>query len=177
MGLASWIESHVPEIVFPLEASALDELFSLYKQHCVSTASPLSVDAAWGSRLHDYLVADSTPEDDKEKIRKGRRREPVYYQGGAILDHNSGAGAMTLDDCVFVRPGSWDPNTWVHEAVHVGQYGDLGVSGFLAAYFGTSAIGVIEQLAKGESVDLMTSSSLETEAYAIGNRFAPEGAR
>jgi hypothetical protein len=84
---------------------------------------------------------------------------------------------MTLDDCVFVRSGSWDPNTYVHEMVHVGQYGALGVTGFLADYFGSSAASVVEHWAHDEPIDLMTSSYLENDAYAIGNRFAPEGKR
>ena len=84
---------------------------------------------------------------------------------------------MTLDDCVFVRSGNWDANTYVHEMVHVGQYGNLGVTGFLAAYFGSSAVTIIEHWVRDEPIDLMTSSYLETDAYAIGNRFDPAGAR
>jgi hypothetical protein len=56
---------------------------------------------------------------------------------------------MTLDDCVFVRSGSWDANTYVHQMVHVGQYGALGPDGFLSAYFGTAALTIIERWATG----------------------------
>lgn len=174
---ADWVRSHLPELLFPLDAAVVDELFSLYRSHCVSTASGLTPDAAWVTRLDHYLEDPATPEDDKTHIRSGRERSPAYYEGGAILDHNPGAAAITLDDCVFVRPGKFDANTYVHEMVHVGQYGRLGVSGFLAEYFGTSAVTVVEHWAKGEPIDLMTSSHLENDAYAIGNRFDPEHRR
>lgn len=177
MAPADWITSHLPELLFPIDAAVVDELFSLYQRHCVSTASGITPDSDWVSRLDQYLEDASTSDDDKAKIRSGRERNPSYYQGGAILDHNPGAAAMTLDTCVFVRPGHFDANTYVHEMVHVGQYGRLGVSGFLAEYFGTSAVTVVEHWAKGEPVDLMTASHLENDAYAIGNRFAPEGSR
>lgn len=174
---ADWVRSHVPELLFPLDAAIVDELFSLYKSHCVSTASGLTPDSDWVARLDHYLADPATSADDKSKITSGKERSPAYYEGGAILDHNPGAAAITLDTCVFVRPGRFDANTYVHEMVHVGQYGRLGVSGFLAEYFGTSAATIVERWAKGEPIDLMTSSHLETDAYAIGNRFAPEGAR
>jgi hypothetical protein len=177
MDLPDWVTSNVPELLFPLEAPLVDTLFAAFKQHCISTASGLGPDGDWVTRLNAYLEASATSDDDKTKIRAGRDRNPSYYQGGAVLDYNSGAGAMTLDDCVFVRPGNWEPNTYVHEMVHVGQYGHLGVSGFLAEYFGSSAVTVIEKWVRGEPIDLMTSSYLETDAYAIGNRFDPDHAR
>ena len=177
MDLPNWVTSNVPEFFFPVEAGLVDTLFAAYKMHCISTASSVSPEGDWVQRLDTYLNDASTSDDDKSKIRAGRDRSPNYYMGGAILDHNSGAGAMTLDDCVFVRSGNWDPNTYVHEMVHVGQYGQLGVSGFLAAYFSSSAVTIIESWVKGDPIDLMTSSYLENDAYAIGNRFAPDHAR
>jgi hypothetical protein len=177
MDLPDWVTSHVPDLLFPIEASVVDTLFVAFKYHCVSTASGLTPDGDWVSRLDAYLAAASTSDEDTNKIRAGRDRNPNYYQGGAVLELNSGAGAMTLDDCVFVRSGNWDPNTYVHEMVHVGQYGHFGVSGFLSDYFGSSAVTVVEKWVKGEPIDLMTSSYLETDAYAIGNRFAPDHAR
>src|SRR5262249_42228575 len=79
--------------------------------------------------------------------------------------------------CVFVRSGNWEPNTYVHEMVHVGQYGALGPEGFISAYFGSSAVVILERWVRGQPTDPITASPLETTAYAIGNRFDPAHAR
>ena len=157
--------------------SHFDILFWTFKKACIETASEISPDPQWVTDLGTYLHAAATPEPDKNAILHGWNRSPTYYSGGLVLRFNSEAGAITLDDCVFVGGGNWDPNTYVHEMVHVGQYGQLGVEGFVAAYFGSSAITVVERWLRGQPVDIMTSSFLETSAYAIGNRFDPAHTR
>lgn len=151
--------------------------FAAFKYACIASASELTVPEQWNLDASNYLVNEGTPQRDKDKIIAGSGRRPTYYSGGLILDLNSNAGAMTLDDCVFVRSGNWDPNTYIHEMVHVGQYGDLGPEGFLAVYFSSSAIELLRRWAAGEPTDPMTASWLETEAYDIGNRFDPAHAR
>lgn len=174
--LADWAIPILPTGLLGLP-SVIDQLFWAFKSACVASASRISPEADWITRLDHYLADESTPESDKEQIRLGRSRDPSYYSGGLVLDLNSGAGAMTLDDCVFVRSGNWEPNTYVHEMVHVGQYGALGPEGFLAAYFGSSAVVILERWVRGQPTDPMTASPLETAAYAVGNRFDPAHAR
>jgi hypothetical protein len=171
---ADWTTPYLEAGLLP---SSVDVLFWGFKQACVASASSLSVPDDWVASVSTYLSQSTTPADDVEKILAGSRRSPSYYSGGLVLSLNSNAGAMTLDDCVFVGSGNWDPNTYVHEMVHVGQYGAYGIEGFLAAYFGSSAIEIVRRWAKGESTDVMTASYLETEAYAIGNRYDPANAR
>jgi hypothetical protein len=174
--LAEWAVPVLPQGILGIPSS-VDMLFWAFKRTCIASASSLSPDGAWVTRLDDYLNDSSTPEEDKIQIRLGHGRSPSYYSGGLVLQLNSGAGAMTLDDAVFVRDGSWDPNTYVHEMVHVGQYGVLGPEGFLTAYFGTAAAVILERWATGQATDPMTASPLETAAYGIGNRFDPANAR
>jgi len=174
--IADWAAPLLPTGLIGLP-SAVNQLFWAFKTACVASASRIAPEAEWVTRLDNYLSDDSTPEADKEQIRLGKNRDPAYYAGGLVLDLNSGAGAMTLDDCVFVCSGNWEPNTYVHEMVHVGQYGVLGPEGFLDAYFGSSAIVILERWVRGQSTDPMTASPLETVAYAIGNRFDPAHAR
>jgi hypothetical protein len=155
----------------------VEVVFNAFKQACIATASGITVPGEWASQLSTYLGDPDTPSADADAIRAGLNRSPSYYSGGLVLSLNPSAGAITLDDCVFVLSGNWDPNTYVHEMVHVGQYGSYGIEGFLAAYFGSSAIEIVRRWARGERTDPMTSSYLETEAYAIGNRFDPVNAR
>ncbi len=174
--IAEWAIPVLPMGLLGLP-SVVDQLFWAFKTACVASASRISPEAEWVTRLDHYLSDDSTPETDTEQIRLGKIRDPSYYAGGLVLDLNSGAGAMTLDDCVFVRSGNWEPNTYVHEMVHVGQYGILGPEGFLDAYFGSSAVVILERWVRGQPTDPMTASPLETVAYDIGNRFDPAHAR
>jgi hypothetical protein len=117
-----------------------------------------------------YMSQGTAPADDIEKITAGARRQPTYYWGGIVLSLNGDAAAITLDDCVFVG-SDWNANTYVHEMVHVGQYGNLGVEGFLAAYFGSSAYEILRRWANDEPTNPMDASYLEQEAYAIANRY------
>jgi hypothetical protein len=82
----------------------------------------------------------------------------------------SGAEAMTLDDDVFCvkRP---TVDTYVHELVHVKQYGDVGPAKFLENYFGEAAYEAIRALLAREDIDPFSASSYEKEGYALEQRF------
>jgi len=96
---------------------------------------------------------------------------PTWHEGGLILDIQTGAGAMTLDTHIFVRPGQWNESTYVHELVHAEQYAALGKADFLLGYTGTTAVELVRRFTAGEKLDPMTASVLENEAYAIEERF------
>ncbi len=150
----------------------VDGLFAAYKKACVKSARLIRPDEEWETALDEYLADPEVGASDKEWIAAGRSRNPRYYEGGKVLKLQPAAGAMTLDDCVFVRPGEWTAGIYVHEMVHVGQYGRMGPARFLAAYFGSSAVEITRRLVGGRPVAVMTSSRLESDAYRIGNRFA-----
>lgn len=156
-------------------ANLVDRVFTAFKDTCSKGARPIQPNPEWVTRLERYLADPSTSGSDKESIEAGRGRNPRYYEGGLVLKLQPAAGAMTLDDCVFVRTGEWTAGIYVHELVHVGQYARLGPSRFLAAYFGSSAVEIAKRLAARRPLQAMTSSRLERDAYEIADRFAAYG--
>lgn len=161
----------MPHLVGGLLPSEVETLFWAFKHACVASASSLSIPGEWVADVSTYISRSSTPAFDSEKITAGANRSPAYYWGGLAMHLNGDAAAITLDDCVFVG-SDWNPDTYVHEMVHVGQYGAYGVEGFLAAYFGSAAIEIVRRWARGESTSRMDASYLETEAYDIGHRYS-----
>jgi hypothetical protein len=133
----------------------------------IAVASSISVPASYTAALNSYAAANP---DDGAKLTAGLGNNPDYYTGGWILDVQTGAKAMTLGSAVFVR-GNLDIDTYVHEMVHVNQYGVLGPTGFLVSYFGLSALEIGRRLAKHLPLDPMSSSPQESDAYAIQGRF------
>ncbi len=163
-----WVIPHLEAGIIP---NQVDILFWSFKHACIASASALSIPDEWVADVSTYISQSATPPDDSQKVVAGSRRTPTYYSGGLVLSLNSGAAAITLDDCVFVG-SDWNPNTYIHEMVHVGQYGALGVSGFLAAYFGSAAFDILTKWARGEPTDAMQASYLETEAYDLAARYS-----
>ena len=99
-------------------------------------ASPIGLPAEW--RVLALTYAKEHPEDGTW-IATGLSRAPLFSSGGpAIEAAGSGTHAITLDRDVFFNPnmpGEPNVDTYVHELVHVAQYGLLGVTGFLGSYF------------------------------------------
>ncbi|MDQ1741389.1 MAG: hypothetical protein QOE53_3041, partial [Pseudonocardiales bacterium] len=62
-------------------------------------------------------------------------------------------------------------DTFVHELVHVKQYGDVGPFEFLTDYFGEIGLEELKALLRGEKLDPFEASAFEKEAYALGRRF------
>jgi hypothetical protein len=133
----------------------------------IASASAISVPARYLTLLGAYAAANPA---DGAILTGGSGRSPTYYSGGWILDIQTAAKAMTLDSSVFVR-GELDLRTYIHEMVHVNQYGKLGPSLFLASYFGLSAAEIALRLVMHRPLDPMTASPQEQEAYAIDDRF------
>jgi N-acetylmuramoyl-L-alanine amidase len=133
----------------------------------IAMASPITVPPDHERKLRAYAAANP---GDGAKLLAGLARNPRFYQGGWILDVQTGASAMTLDTSVFVRE-SLSVSTYVHEMVHVAQYGDLGRPAFLEAYFSLALAEIIRRLINRLPLDPMTASPLETEAYDIERRF------
>lgn len=133
-----------------------------------SSTAVLTPNAGWDRDIDCYAMHNPA---DGTKIKAGRARMPRYHEGGLILDIQTNAAAMTLDTHIFVSPGKWIESTYVHELVHVGQYGALGKVDFLLRYFGTTGVELVRRLIAGEDLDPMTASALENDAYAVEERF------
>ncbi len=115
------------------------------------------------------VYARDNPRDGRVLLA-GQERDPVCYTGGWILSVVRGAEAITLDRQVFSRT-PLTLSTYIHEVVHVGQYGNLGITPFLVTYFTESALEVLRRLRRGDALDVMQSNRLEDEAYDIEFRF------
>lgn len=134
----------------------------------VAGSSAIAVPARYVTLLRAYAAFDAT---DGAILTAALARSPTFHSGGWILDIQRGAVAMTLDTDVFVRGDALHLGTYIHEMVHVKQYGDLGPSNFLAAYFGLAALEISRRLLMHLPIDPMTASPLETQAYALEDRF------
>ena len=117
--LADWAIPVLPTGLLGLP-SVIDQLFWAFKSACVASASRISPKPS-GSRGSTIIWPRIRPSVRQGADPSGPVPRPVLLLGGLVLDLNSNAGAMTLDDCVFVRSGNWEPNTYVHEMVHVGH--------------------------------------------------------
>jgi hypothetical protein len=102
----------------------------------IAAAAPTTIDPKWQAKVAEYMHDNPS---DGTILQKGIDRKPSYFKGGWILDVQQGAEAITLDQAVFHR-GQLTIETYVHEMVHVGQYGELGITGFLVSYFGNRSM-------------------------------------
>jgi hypothetical protein len=123
------------------------------------------------SHYREKLIAYAADNPlDGAMLLPGLLRAPAYYNGGWILDVQTNAKAMTLDDYVFVD-GDLDIGTYVHEMVHVTQYAALGRTAFLTSYFGLSALTIAKRFIMREPINMMRSSPHENQAYDLEQRF------
>jgi hypothetical protein len=111
--------------------------------------------------------------DDGKWIRDGIKRMPDFWIGGGLIAHaGSETHAITLDHDVFINPDTYgEPNvdTFVHELIHVAQYGKLGITGFLGSYAAEFARGFIEE---GSFDAAYHDIRHESAAVAIEERFS-----
>lgn len=157
-------------IRFPGIGSVTDPLagpFEVAIQTNRAMADRITVPDNYREKLFAY--AKDAPADGLILV-KAIMRSPRFYKGGWILDVQSGAKAMTLDNYVFVN-GDLDIGTYIHELVHVTQYDLLGRTKFLTGYFGLSALTIAKRFLMREDLDMMDSSPFEMQAYRLEQRF------
>ena len=130
-------------------------------------AEPITVRPYYRDKLIEYAAANPA---DGLMLLPALLRGPRFFNGGWILDVQTGAKAMTLDTYIFVR-GELDLNTYIHELVHVTQYAALGRSAFLVSYFGLSAATIAKRFIMREPLNMMESSPHEVQAYDLAERF------
>jgi hypothetical protein len=130
-------------------------------------ADRITIPGEYPRKLLEYAKEAPT---DGVILLKALTHSPRFYKGGWILDVQTDAKAMTLDNYVFVK-GDLDIGTYVHELVHVTQYGLLGRTRFLTSYFGLSALTIAKRFIMREDLDMMDSSPHERQAYQLEQRF------
>jgi hypothetical protein len=157
-------------IKFPGIGSVTDPLsgpFEVAIQTNRAMADRISVPGKYREKLLEYAEDNLW---DGAILVKALTYSPRFYKGGWILDVQSGAKAMTLDNYVFVN-GDLRIQDYIHELVHVTQYGLLGRTKFLQSYFGLSALTIAKRLVMREDLDMMDSSPHEMQAYNLEKRF------
>lgn len=132
-----------------------------------TSTGPLTPFPAWNADIEAYSRYNAT---DGAKIQAGRSQHPRWHQDGLILTIQRGAAAMTLDTDIFVRSGHWNEWTYVHELIHVAQYG-AGKATFLISYFGLAVNEIVKRFLTGKPIDPLTASPYEAEAYGVEKRF------
>lgn len=152
---------------FGFLADPLAGVFDTVVATNILAATPIAIPEHFIIKLVEF--AQDNPVDGVILIL-GFIRAPVYYSGGWILDIQTNAKAMTLDRSVFVD-GALDIGTYIHEMVHVQQYGLAGRIGFLTSYFGLSAATIAWRFINREPLDVMRSSPHENQAYDLEARF------
>ena len=145
----------------------LSPAFDLAVSTNVLSSSYIPVPATYRSILLEY--AGFSPADGAVLLL-GVIRAPTYHAGGWILRVQTGAEAMTLGSDVFVN-APLHIDTYVHEMVHVGQYGVLGPTRFLVSYFGLSAAIIAKRFLAREPLNVFSSSPHEMQAYNLEGRF------
>ena len=132
-------------------------------------ATAISISASAPQAVFAYAASNPL---DGAILLPALARLPSFYRGGWIMDLQPAAAAMTLDHSIFVPSGNTlSLSTYVHELVHVLQYGLLGPTAFLVSYFGVSAATIAYRWARGLPLNPMRSSPHESQAYALSRRF------
>jgi hypothetical protein len=135
------------------------------------TASYHPIPAEWRRLAGQYSQENPA---DGAWIRLGITRLPDFYLGGWLVEEaGSATHAITLDDDVFINPaasGEPDVDTFVHELVHVAQYGLLGITGFLGTYAKAFVEGFVGS--GGDSDEAYHQIAHEVQASAVEGRFS-----
>lgn len=145
----------------------LRKLFAKVVEKSRDTSTPFSVPLEFENELLDF-VSEGLAED--RLLLEALKRQPRFHSGGYILMFQPQAEAMTLDRDVFVE-GPLSAATYVHEMVHVAQYGRLGPLRFLTLFFGETAAKIAWHFLHDLPFDPFKLSALERQAYAIQERF------
>jgi hypothetical protein len=144
---------------------ALNQLFATAVAYGRAKATTFPIPKSYDDKLDQYAAAN--PADGKI-LKKARDRKPTFHRGGLVPDD---ALAMTMDTDIFCKPTEPTVDTYIHELVHVWQYGEVGPAQFLQNLLGGAAVGVLTQLIQGKSVDIMKASPYEMQAYGVECRF------
>jgi hypothetical protein len=160
------LRCRIPELPRPIDLPLLPVLTAVVAAN-VAASTAIAIPPRFENRLLAYSASNPA---DGAILRMGYMRCPRYRNGGPILRLQPHAKAMTLDKYVFVD-GALDIGTYIHEMVHVAQYGMLGVGPFLGSYFGLSGLTILSRWLRGAPINMMRSSPHENQAYDIASRF------
>ena len=158
----------VPSIgSFGSPTDPLAGIFEAAIQSNRAMAERISIPDLYRRKLLEYAEDEWL---DGAILLRALERSPRFYKGGWILDVQTEAQAMTLDNYVFVE-GDLDIGTYIHELVHVTQYALTGRTHFLTSYFGLSALTIAKRFVMRKPIEMMKSSPHENQAYELEQRF------
>jgi hypothetical protein len=158
------IADSIPSIRDPLAP-----VFEAVVATSLAKSDPINVPEEYTELVRRYAT---DVEQDRAWLARGLRAKPRFHHGGWVIKMQPAAGAMTMDNDVFVRRGrSLDVRLYVHELVHVGQYKTFGRTDFLTTYFGLSAATIAYRWVRRRPTEPTRSSPHEKSAYAIDKRF------
>jgi len=167
VSVADLAELEIPDAL--LELTVWDQFVELSR----SQADVFAPSTPWRELALTY--AKEHP-DDGRWIWAGDRRRPRFHTGGPLVAMaGAETHAITLDRDVFFNPatrGEPHIDTYVHELVHVAQYGNLGVAGFLGTYLGEFLKHFVEGKLSGKDTDPYHAIVHEVSAKAIEDRFS-----
>jgi hypothetical protein len=149
---------------------AFDYAWRKFVESNEESSSFVTIDPNW--RVLALQYADYNPSDGLW-IKMGLRRLPDTWKGSWVLEQaGPETNAITLDRAIFFNPdvsGEPQVDTFVHEVVHVAQYGLLGVQGFLGSY----AIDYVKGLVGGGGDTMKAYHAIrhEKQAAAVEARF------
>jgi hypothetical protein len=144
--------------------AALQPMFDAAVRYGRSTATPFEAPDWYTDALRDYAFEHP---QDAPVLWAGWMRRPRFHVGGLVP---SDAHAMTMDLDVFCN-GPPNVGTWIHELVHVAQYGSVGPTRFLINMLGSESAAVLVKLVRGEKFDLFKNSAYEVEGYSLERRY------
>lgn len=145
----------------------LDMIFDGVVVSNIAVAAAISIPPDWKFKVLQYSRTNIL---DGVMLLPALARFPDFHRGSWIMNLQPAAAAMTLDRNIFVS-GLLSLSTFVHELVHVTQYGILGEILFLVSYFGASAAEIARRWLMRQPLNPMRSSPHEAQAYALAARF------
>jgi hypothetical protein len=162
----------VSDLVAPgLEMAFEYGVWGLFVGQNRAAARYFPVPAEWRHLAGLYSLQNP---DDGKWIRDGITRMPDFWIGGGLLAQaGSETHAITLDHDVFFNPdtrGEPSVDTFVHELIHVAQYGKLGIVGFLGTYAAEFGRGYIQ--GNYDSDAAYHNIVHEQQAVAVEERFS-----
>jgi hypothetical protein len=164
--VTDFVQPGIPDVLF--ELTLWDQFVALNR----SQAEVVGIPSEWRDLAGEY--AGEFPEDGRW-IKAGVLRKPRFWLGGGLVARaGPETHAITLDRDVFFNPeteGEPHVDTYVHELVHVAQYGDLGVPGFLGTYLAEFLTHLAEGKLTGDDTKAYHDIVHERHAAGIEKRF------
>lgn len=146
----------------------LTETFLKIQRSNVAHSAVIPIPPHWITAIQDFTAVHPA---EGALLLSALAKNPVFHMGGWIMLAGH-AHAMTMDNHVFVSPTyGLDLSVFVHELVHVEQFGNVGIGPFLTVFYGLMGGAVAYQLANDLPLDVDAANVFEIEADEIQRKF------